>query len=357
MWATKATKLFGSKLPVLLAPMAGAATEDLTLAVASAGGIAVAGVGLGLKGDALFNLWKTIGERTEALPGDRGPVGIGLAMYPLRRDKSQVAEFEQLLSGTGRYEGVMRPQLLWLSADEPYNAEPKEWVDWARKHGPADMRLTYMTGNMTQLVAAAKAGFDAVIAQSSDAGGHQIFDPDGLGELSTLQMINEARQALDREGLGDSTVLIAAGGIANGATAAAAFTLGADAFVMGSAYLTTAESTYSDSKKDLIVRSKRTCKTRFWDEMTGLWPKEYGGRSVNNKLLAEYRSKPESSASQYKDTFAKATADGDVEGMSVWCGTGINQINERNHSAADFTRRVCDDAEAILRRTPTAVLQ
>jgi enoyl-[acyl-carrier protein] reductase II len=86
-------------------------------------------------------------------------------------------------------------------------------------------------------------GADAVIVQSQEAGGHVRS---GLGAMALVPAVVDA---LDR------TPVIAAGGIADGRTAAAAFVLGAEAVCVGTRLVASVESLASAEYKERLVRA------------------------------------------------------------------------------------------------------
>ncbi len=84
-------------------------------------------------------------------------------------------------------------------------------------------------------------GADGVIAVSSGAGGH-------AGPISPLVLIPWLKKEL-------SIPVIAAGGIANGATLAAALALGADGVSVGTRFIASREATIDEAYKDAVVSS------------------------------------------------------------------------------------------------------
>jgi len=85
-------------------------------------------------------------------------------------------------------------------------------------------------------------GCDAIIAQGIEAGGHRgMFLTDNVHtQIGTLSLVPQIVDAVD-------VPIIAAGGIADGRTIAAALALGASGVQCGTAYLFTNEATISDA--------------------------------------------------------------------------------------------------------------
>lgn len=87
------------------------------------------------------------------------------------------------------------------------------------------------------------AGVDAIVAEGFEAGGHN-----GRDEITTLTLIPQVVDAVD-------IPVIAAGGIGDGRTMAAAFALGANAVQMGTRFLMTQESSAHKNYKDLLIEA------------------------------------------------------------------------------------------------------
>lgn len=94
-----------------------------------------------------------------------------------------------------------------------------------------------------QALKAEHGGADAVICEGTEAGGH-----DGPTELTTMTLVPAVKQAV-------SIPVIAAGGIVNGDTAAAAICLGADAVQMGTRFVATVECVAHPHYKEALVRA------------------------------------------------------------------------------------------------------
>lgn len=116
------------------------------------------------------------------------------------------------------------------------------------------------------------AGVDAIVAEGFEAGGHN-----GRDEITTMCLIP---QVVDEVKI----PVIAAGGIVDGRTMAAAFALGADAVQMGTRFLMTQESSAHQNYKDLLKEAKfdstmlsmkqhvpvRLYKNKFYQQITQL---------------------------------------------------------------------------------------
>jgi nitronate monooxygenase len=94
-------------------------------------------------------------------------------------------------------------------------------------------------------------GVDAVIAQGAEAGGHRgmFLTSEPASQLGTLVLVPQVVDAVN-------VPVIAAGGIADGRSIAAAFALGASAVQMGTAYLLCPEATISALHRAAIRSAK-----------------------------------------------------------------------------------------------------
>jgi enoyl-[acyl-carrier protein] reductase II len=97
-----------------------------------------------------------------------------------------------------------------------------------------------------QAVKAEMAGADLVICEGYEAGGH-----DGPAELTTLTLVPLAAAKVQ-------IPVIAAGGIADGRTAAAAFVLGAEGVQLGTRFVATEECEAHPAYKEALVAAEAT---------------------------------------------------------------------------------------------------
>ena len=120
-------------------------------------------------------------------------------------------------------------------------------------------------------------GVDAIIAQGAEAGGHRgMFLTEDIGGQPGLfallpQIVDAVR-----------VPVIAAGGIADGRGIAAAFALGASAVQIGTAYLSTPQSTISAIHREALRRAKDDS-TRLTNLFTGR-----PARAILNRFMREH---------------------------------------------------------------------
>tara|TARA_B110000503_G_scaffold130142_1_gene203174 strand:- start:8 stop:1063 length:1056 start_codon:yes stop_codon:yes gene_type:complete len=114
---------------------------------------------------------------------------------------------------------------------------PGPWMDRLHANGTCVMALVGTPSQARQL---ADCGLDIIIAQGSDAGGHNS----AIGTMSLVPQVVDA--------VGKVPVL-AAGGIADGRGVAAALMLGAAGVWVGSVFLATPEANILDFQKRAII--------------------------------------------------------------------------------------------------------
>jgi nitronate monooxygenase len=153
------------------------------------------------------------------------------------------------------------------------------------------------------------AGADALVVQGWEAGGHRGGLHDASEGLGLLPLLRLARSAVDLP-------LVAAGGIADGASVAAVLAAGAEAAMLGTAFLRTPEAGTSALHKEALTWDRATVVTRAF---TGR-----SARALTNDFTERFTPH---AVSAYPDVHfltaplrAHAKADGDAENLHLWAG-------------------------------------
>ncbi|WP_328382410.1 nitronate monooxygenase [Streptomyces sp. NBC_00400] len=236
-----------------------------------------------------------------------------------------------------------RPEIIALSF-----ADPRPWLARAKDTGA---RVMCQVQNYGDAEAAVAAGADVLVAQGTEAGGH-------TGTMGLLPFLAGIVKRYP------DVPVLAAGGIGDGRTLAAALTAGADGAWLGTAFLATPEAVeVHDAHKRLIVESdgSDTVWTRTYDIVSGLpWPAAIGERVRRNRFTDEW-SEREATLRDRTAQDAPSEASGPVDAppdpdtSSVLYGQSAFFV-DAVRPAADVVRTISDDAEAILASRPRSLL-
>ncbi|MBL8340432.1 MAG: nitronate monooxygenase [Rubrivivax sp.] len=321
---------FGLRVPVLLAPMAGACPPALSAAVARAGGMAA--MGALLHDAAGITAWA--GELRALLPG--GPVPLQINLWipdpEAARDAAHEAALRAFLGHFGpavdAAAGGARPlafaaQCEALLAARPTAVSsimglyPLEFVARARAAGVAWF-ANVTTVREARL--AEEAGADVIVAQGAEAGGHRgAFDAsraldEAVGLFALLPQVVDAVRV----------PVVAAGGIADARGVAAALMLGASAVQLGSAYLRCTEAGIAPAWATALAGLAPE-DTRLTRAFSGRW-----GRALATDYVraAAQGTAPEPAPYPVQRGLTAAMrkaaeAAGDVQRMQAWAGQGV----------------------------------
>ena len=341
---------FGLRIPILLAPMAGACPPALSIAVANAGGMGGCG--------ALLMQPKAITEWVSAFrAASNGAVQLNLWIPdpPPIRDAGNEARVRDFL---GRF-GPAVPEAAGDAPLPDFAAQcdallaagpaamssimglyPPDFVAALKARGIAWF-ATVTT--VAEAQAAEAAGADVIVAQGAEAGGHRgAFEAahaerQAVGLFALLPAVADAVRV----------PVVATGGIADGRGVAAALALGASAAQMGTAFLRCPEAGIHPAWAEALGRARPedTMLTRAFSGRAG--------RSVATDY-ARAAAAPEAPppapypvqrglTAPMREAAQKA---GDVQRMQVWAGQSASLA--RAAPAGDVARQVWEDARALL---------
>ncbi|WP_338865230.1 nitronate monooxygenase [Myxococcus stipitatus] len=315
---TRFTDRFQLKYPIACAPMAMVSGGILAGAVSRAGGLGLIGGGYGNA--------EWIAQE-HALAGDT-PVGGGLITWMV--DK-QPDILDAALSN--------KPWVFMLSFGDPR--------PYARKIKDSCSALFCQVQRLSQLDLALEAGADVIVAQSSEAGGH------GMNNRATLTLVPEVADILAARA--PNTLLLAAGGIADGRGLAAALTLGADGVLVGSRLWASRESLAHQASKALAVRltGDDTDRSIVFDILRELsWPEGYSFRALKNTMTERWSGREDQLLQVVEEERAKylaAVAAGDFSIAHSTAGQAIGMIHDIP-TAAEILERMDKQAADVLLR-------
>lgn len=176
-------------------------------------------------------------------------------------------------------------------------------------------------------------GVDALIAEGTEAGGH-------IGELTTMALVPQVIDAV-------SIPVVAAGGIADGRGAAAAFMLGAKGIQVGTRFLVAHECTVHPAYKEMVIDAKDTSAV-VTGRSTG-----HPVRILKNKLYRQYSEMEKKNAPMDEiealgaGSLKKAAVDGDMQFGSVMAGQVAGMI-KKEESSKDIIEEIFTERESVI---------
>jgi nitronate monooxygenase len=314
---TRLTERLGIEHPIVSAPMAFVAGGTLAAAVTAAGGLGLIGGGYGDKA------WL----EAEFAAAGNVRVGCGFITWSL-------ALQPQLLAQSLAHS----PAAIMLSFGEAAPFAP------AIKAGGA--RLICQVQTLAHAREAVAAGADIIVAQGGEAGGHG-------GSRSTFTLVPEVADYLAKAA--PDTLLLAAGGVADGRGLAAALMLGADGVLIGSRLMMSAEAHFGPALQAAIVDANGddTVKTTVLDIVRGKdWPKTISGRALRNRFVEDWHGRESDLSAtdvgaRELERYVRARDEGDAANTGIFVGEAAGLINDVR-PAADIVRDIAADAERLL---------
>ena len=231
---------FGLKLPILLAPMAGASAPALSIAVMRAGGLGACGalpmqpaeiaawaaeVRLGSDGPFQFNLWIPDPAPPRDAAKEREMRDFLAAWGPV---VAETAGDAALVDFSAQCEAVLEAAPAAVSS--VMGLYPANFVKRLKAKGIAWIANV---STVAEARAAEAAGADVVAAQGMEAGGHRGCFDQAAAERQLVGLFALLPAIVDAVGV----PVVATGGIADGRGVAAALALGASAAQIGTAFL------------------------------------------------------------------------------------------------------------------------
>jgi len=209
MWRSSFTREYGLELPFVSAGMGFVALPELVAAVSNAGGLGLLGVA-----PAPAQLMHEMVSRTKSLT--TRPFGVDLIVEETAFGPCTTEQHIEVCLA----ERVPVVVFFW-------HLPPRDWI--TRLHaGGAKVWMT--VGSVRAAHEAINAGIEAIIAQGSEAGGH---NKSVLGLSSLVPALVNAVAPRP---------VVAAGGIADGRGVAAALALGAEAICVGTRLVASQEA-------------------------------------------------------------------------------------------------------------------
>lgn len=315
---TRLTDRLDIDLPIISAPMGVIAGGRLAAAVSNAGGLGLIGGGYG---DAEWL------EREFAGAGD-ARVGCGFITWALEQRPTLL---DQVLA--------RHPAALMLSFGSP--------ASFAARIREAGVPLICQVQSMIHAREAIAAGADIIVAQGCEAGGHS-------GDRSTFTLVPEVADLL--ADVASDTLLVAAGGVADGRGLAAALMLGADGVLIGSRLVASLESAAPQGFREAILAADgdATVKTTAIDIVRNYdWPSdEFEVRALRNRFIDRWRGREaelaEPSIRQTEnERYWSAFRAGDADNAGVFVSQAAGLIREVQ-PVAGILKDMAAEAEQLI---------
>ncbi len=321
---TRFTDLFDLAHPVMSAPMAMHSSATLAAAVSEAGGLGSFG----------------------AMHADRGPEWVSQQCAEIRA----TTERPFAVGFITPFLGFAEP-FLAAALEAPPAAVVLSFSDpgpWAPRLRDAGVRLICQVQDHDSAAQAVDAGADVLVAQGTEAGGH----------TGTMGLLPFLAATVDRH---PDVPVLAAGGIADARTLAAALVAGADGALLGTAFLATPDAVdIDDGYRQLIVDSDGTdtVLTDVFDVLSGLpWPDSIHDRMRRNRTTEEWGGRESELAERREEVAGGYTPGGvpDPDRDAVRYGQSAVAVAEVR-AAGDVVRALSSGAEVLLRSRPSALL-
>lgn len=307
MIRSKICDILGIKYPVFQGGMAWIADANLAAAVSNAGG-------LGLISSINFGTEAVRDEIRKCKTLTDKPFGVNIMLQA-----PNAAEIADLVVE----EGI---KILTTGAGSP-GIYMEKWKEAGIKVIPVVASVAYAL-KMQEL------GAVAVVAEGGEAGGH-------VGELNTMALVPQIVDALE-------IPVLAAGGIFDGRSAAAAFMLGACGVQLGTRFLVADECRVHENYKEKLIKAS--------DVSTIVTGKSFGDavrclKTPFSKKFIKMEYDPEVSKEEVMafgtGSMRKAVFDGDNTSGSYLAGEVAGMIKKKE-TAAEIVEDIVSVAEKLL---------
>lgn len=301
-------ELLGIQYPVFQGGMAWIADGKLAAAVSNGGGLGIIAAG-NAPGSYVQEQIRIARSLTSK------PIGVNIMlMSPFADEVADVVVEETV-------------EVVTTGAGNP-SKYLKEW-------SAAGIKVIPVVASVAMAKLMTRLGASALIAEGGESGGH-------VGELTTMVLVPQVCDAT-------SLPVIAAGGIADGRGAAAAFMLGACGVQMGTRFLSAYECNIHPNFKEKILKATDLCTMvtgkRLGHPVRSLrtpFPREYA--------KAEYSGIPDDELEKLAEGKLRlAVQQGDIQNGCFLSGQ-IAAMVKQEQPAAEIVQQVIEEAEQILRR-------
>jgi nitronate monooxygenase len=341
---------FDIRVPILLAPMAGASAPELSIAVANAGGLGACGALLMQPREILE--WSAT---VRAASGDRFQLNLWVPDPPPHRDPEHEARVREFLASWGppvppEAGDANLPEFAaqcdaLLEARPPVVSSvmgvfPPDYVSRVKARGIAWFAIA---STLAEAKMAADAGADAIVVQGAEAGGHRAAFNAERAERELVGLFALLPAVVDAV----NVPVVATGGIADARGVAAAFALGASAVQIGTGFLRCPEAKINPAWANALrtTTPERAVISRVFSGRAG--------RSVSTEYVRAATAHDAPAPAPYPvqrgltaPMRAAAGKAGDIERMQAWAGQSAALA--QNAPAGELVRSFWEQAQAML---------
>ena len=340
----------GIRLPILLAPMAGACPPSLSIAVANAGGLGACGALL-MKADEIHSWCAEFRDGSEG----QFQTNLWIPEEPPARNLALEKQQREFLATWGPpvppEAGDGKLPDFDTQCQAMLTAAPKVISSIMGLYAPAFVSELKARGilwfasatTVAEAKAAEVAGADAIVAQGMEAGGHRGAFEAKDAEQQMVGLMALVPQVVDAV----AVPVIATGGIGDGRGIAAALILGASAVQIGTGFLRSPEAKMHPAYADRLARTEAngTMITRAFSGRPG--------RSVATAYVRAANAPGSPPPAPYpvqrgltrpmRDLAQKA---GDADRMQLWAGQAAKLAQDQ--PAGTITQQLWEDASCLL---------
>ncbi|AXB80324.1 nitronate monooxygenase family protein [Novosphingobium sp. P6W] len=314
---TRITQITGTRYPIVQGGMQWVGRAELASAVSNAGALGI-----------LTALTQPTPEALEAeIVRCRSmtdqPFGVNLTILPTAQPVPYV-DYAAVIAESG------------VPVVETAGRSPAEFIARFKQAG---VKIIHKCTAVRHALSAQRAGVDAVSIDGFEAAGHP-----GEDDIPGLVLIPAAARALQ-------IPLLAAGGMVNGRSMAAALALGAEGVTMGTRFMLTREAPVHEAiKQALIAGSER-------DTMLIFRALRNTARVFRNAVSEEVNVIEREPGARFEDIKAlvagvrgrEALETGEVDGGLIWAGLSVGLIDDIP-SCAELVERIVKECGEATRR-------
>jgi len=352
MWPdNRIQNLFGIELPIIQAPMAGAAFSEMAIGVSEAGGLGSLACAL-LTTDQIIEEVKTIRQQTSR------PINLNFFCHQQpKADDEREAVWRSILEHYFIELGLDPAALPSVSGRVAFDSAMCDLVAELRPNVvsfhfglPEKTLVARVKATRAKILSTATTvqearwleagGCDAIVAQGIEAGGHRgmFLTDDTSTQIGTLSLVPQIVDAV-------KVPVIAAGGIADARGIVAALALGAAAVQIGTAYLLSPEARISPLYREALTNEEN--QTVLTNVFTGRPARAIATRMVRetgpmSKLVPDFPLAGRFSAPLRVASEAKGATDF----TSMWSGQSARLA--RDLPARELTQRLALETLARL---------